>query len=427
MQKCSNLSVTTSGYLVKSLVYNLSRTVLIGSVQNKDDLLEYIQTKWDIDRENKVCKCQLGIEVYDINIEGKYIAPLPEEEPAPKNFYTFNVDAWHCRLYKWVFGKEAHKVHPTMCPYFWIMVLVFLTFPLVLIVKMFGKAGTEFMDACTTYGKRRKANKEMKFTKNVNAKFPTMSDLDCYLLLKSPKYKKYQYDLTWGMRQQLEDKAYNHKSKKQQEKYEAEHLQQLHNDSIRKIKSEQRIKKIEKQKVVKVKITELRESKTSKIIGILFVSAVSIFLIYIVSIVLFELYKWINWTWVGQGLLVVAVVCGAAFSTYLLFKYLISPCTKYIAHHIELGYDNISDRLNAISSKIKPKLPKLPHTEFKMYKFKRKLSIVFVFLFGWIGQLFHIIVRGFIYMIDFFKMGIDLIKSMYHKNCPRITWENDNK
>ena len=159
--KISNLHTTKSGYDLKDMILNESRTVLIGKVRDKNQIKEnsnsvpvYISTKWDIDRENKICKCQLDITEYDISLENKYI-PSPAPEPTPKkNFYTFKKDAWHCKVYKWVFGKEPHKVHPTMCPYFWIMVVVFLTFPLILLVKMTGKMGTNFIESCSTYSKR---------------------------------------------------------------------------------------------------------------------------------------------------------------------------------------------------------------------------------------------------------------------------------
>lgn len=273
--KLSNLHTTKSGYDLKNIILNESRTVIIGKVQDKNQIKEnedtptiYISTKWDIDREGKICKCQLGIEEYDISLENKYI-PLLDTELAPKkNFYTFKKDAWHCKVYKWVFGKEPHKVHPTMCPYFWIMVVVFLTFPIILIIKMTGKAGTNFIESCSTYSKRMEEKRRVSFVKKCLDKLPNMTDREASDLQKTKIYDRYKYELPHKDRYEIEDKS----SAYHRERSEIRREEQRKRDEEFYIKREMILQKqTERSKHVEIrteKLQEFKESKTSKIIGI---------------------------------------------------------------------------------------------------------------------------------------------------------------
>lgn len=413
--KLSNLHTTKSGYDLKNMILNESRTVIIGKVQDKDQIKEnpdaeptYISTKWDIDRDNKICKCQLGIDEYDISLENKYIPGVtPEPKPA-KNFYTFKKDAWHCKVYKWVFGKEPHKVHPTMCPYFWIMVAVFFTFPIILIVKMTGKAGTNFIESCSTYSKRMEDKRRAAFVKECLDKLPTMTDKEAYTLKHSKIFKKYQYELNYKERYMIEDKG----SAWYQMKCDIENEARREKEEKYRLKKEIQEKKAEeKLKIVEtraVKIEEFKQSKTSKIIGIGLVVIVSYFAIWGLGVAAIKTIEWINWKYVGYGLLGIIGLIATGFVIFALFRYIINPFFRWTFMQM---------------SKINPpKLPKIP-----VYKFGRGIRKVFRFLFGWVGPIFRAIVQGIIYMVDFFGMVRDLIHSMYKKNCPVITWTEDDQ
>jgi hypothetical protein len=415
--KLSNLHTTKSGYELKSMILNESRTVIIGKVQDKDQIKEnpdiesvYISTKWDIDRENKICKCQLGIEGYDISLENKYIPGLTAEPKPKKNFYTFKKDAWHCKVYKWVFGKEPHKVHPTMCPYFWIMVVVFLTFPLILLVKMTGKMGANFIESCSTYSKRMDEKRRAAFVKSCLDKLPTMTDREAYVLTHSKIFKKYQYELHFKDRYAIEDKGsawYNQKCQEERE-------ERMRRDEEARLKREIRDQKDEEKyqnkKVREVKIEEFKQSKTSKIIGIGLVVIMSYFIIWGLGVATVKAVGWINWKYVGYAILTIASVVAAGFVIYISFKYVINPSLKWTFMQM---------------SKINP--PKIPSPKMPVYKFGRGIGRGFKFLFGWVEPLFRSIVQGIIYMVDFFGMVRDLIHSMYKKNCPVITWTDDEQ
>jgi hypothetical protein len=413
--KILNLHTTKSGYDLKKMILNESRTVIIGMVQDKDQIKEnpdvesvYVSTKWDIDRENKICKCQLGIPEYDISLENKYIPGVTEEQKPKKNFYTFKKDAWHCKVYKWVFGKEPHKVHPTMCPYFWIMVVVFLTFPIILIVKMTRKVDTNFIESCSTYSKRMDEKRRASFVKDCLDKLPTITDKEAYNLKNSKIFKKYQYELPYKERYMIEDKGSAWYRAKRDIDDEA--IRVRYNKLRLKIEMKER-KSEEKSKIIgarAVKIEEFKQSKTSKIIGIGLVVIISYFAIWGLSVAVIKTIGWINWKYVGYGLLGITVFIATAFIIFSLFKYIINPFFKWAFMQM---------------SKINPpKLPKIP-----VYKFGKGMKKVFKFIFGWLGPVFRAMVQGIIYMADFFGMVRDLIHSMYKKNCPVITWTEDDQ
>jgi hypothetical protein len=413
--KISNLHTTKSGYTLKNMILNESRTVIIGKVQDKNQIKEnpdtesvYISTKWNIDRANKICKCQLGIEEYDISLENKFI-PGVTAEPAPKkNFYTFKKDAWHCKIYQWVFGKEPHKVHPTMCPYFWIMVVVFLTFPIILIVKMTGKAGTNFIESCSTYSRRMDTKRRAAFVKKCLDKLPTMTDKEAYDLTHLKIYDRYKYELEYNDRYTIEGKS-NAWYYKKCEREREERMRKVEEADIkREIQWKKQEEKYQFKQAREEKIEEFKQSKTSKIIGIGFVVIISYFAIWGLGVVAIKTFQWINWKYVGYFLLGIIGLATFGFIVYILFKYIINPFLKWSFMQM---------------SKINPpKLPKIP-----VYKLGRGIKRFFGFIFGWVAPLFRAIIQGIIYMVDFFRMVRDLIHSMYKKNCPVITWTDDEQ
>jgi ABC-type multidrug transport system fused ATPase/permease subunit len=420
--KVSNLTTSKIGYVLKGMIINEARTVLIGKVQDKDQLrgedepIVFISTKWDIDRENKICVCQLGIPEYDISLENKYIPGLLDPEKPKKNFYTFKKDAWHCKFYKWIFGKEPHKVHPTMCPYFWIMVVVFLTLPIILAVKLTGKAGVKFMDSCVTYSRRQREKRIATFVKYCENNLEKMTDEAAYKLVHSKLFKAYEYELQYKVRYAIEDKS---SAWSRLKRHEAE----LENDRIaeereasRAIRDAARQKTMMRKKanveIRDVQIKEFKESKTSKIIGIGLVIIFSGLALWGISVAAVGVFMWINWKWVGYGILGIISFAAVCYVIYASFKYIIIPTFKWI--YLQLSKINL------------PKPPKLRLGK-KIKKSASFTAKVFAFLFGWVPRLWRIIVQSIVYTVDFFGMIRDLIHSMYKKNCPVITWVDEDE
>lgn len=104
-----------------------------------------------------------------------------------KNPYTFNKDAWHCKLFKWCYDVNPPDVFKTMCPYFWSFVGTLLIIPFIVLAKTLripSKSIGEFVSNrikdCETYKQKRKTEKyakiEAKNLANLN---------EYYLIIKS--------------------------------------------------------------------------------------------------------------------------------------------------------------------------------------------------------------------------------------------------
>jgi hypothetical protein len=470
-----NVFHTNSKLILKGLFLNEDKTFVIGKVQNKDSKLEYISTKWEINKKEKTCKCVLDDKDYDFSIEGIYIEGLNEVAKVKKNFYTFNKDAWHCKLYKWVYGKEPHKVHPTMCPYFWIMVVTLLppVFALILIVKMFGKTGTTFMEKCATYKARKKQReyeKKCKLEEEERKKYKIFLE-ELKQLSESDDYEKiskavqhsdwyqWKWDVGDDVRYKLIDKAYEWRQKEREKEIEKQHQQYLAQQK----EAKQVRQQIQTKKVVKNESKPFippinKDSKTAKIIGIgLIVIALSFVLVGLYQATE-KLIEVVNWVFVGKVLLGLLALVGILFGLYFTIVYILIPFYTYILfpfyEKVLIPFYNIFCKgciilYNKILtpfykycivkpveySIIKPILwsaNKISNVDAgPIERFFQSIVKGIVYIGRLIAYPFVMLYVGFIHMIEFFKMCKDLIYQMYKKNCPTITWveeeENNNK
>jgi hypothetical protein len=273
---------------------------------------------------------------------------------------------------------------------------------------MTGKAGTNFIESCSTYSRRMDTKRRAAFVKKCLDKLPTMTDKEAYDLLHLKIYDRYKYELEYNDRYTIEGKSNAWYYKKRDEERE----ERMRRDEEVNIKREIQWKKQEEKYQFKQareeKIEEFKQSKTSKIIGIGFVVIISYFAIWGLGVVAVKTFQWINWKYVGYFLLGIIGLATFGFIVYILFKYIINPFLKWSFMQM---------------SKINPpKLPKIP-----LYKLGRGIRRFFGFIFGWVAPLFRAIIQGIIYMVDFFRMVRDLIHSMYKKNCPVITWTDDEQ
>ena len=70
------------------------------------------------------------------------------------NLYKFKKNAWHVRVFTWIYGTNPTIEFKTMCPYFWALVATFLFLPIILVIKLFGAAGTKFLNQILSNIKR---------------------------------------------------------------------------------------------------------------------------------------------------------------------------------------------------------------------------------------------------------------------------------
>ncbi len=119
--------------------------------------------------------------------------------------YTFSKSSWHVKLFKWIFDTDPTRTYKSMCPYFWTYVLIFLFFPLVLIVKMFGIYGTKLLNTLRTYKETQREKEVEKFIAKFNK---TLTDKEILSLVFSKCYKNYNYHLDWNLQKDLERRYY---------------------------------------------------------------------------------------------------------------------------------------------------------------------------------------------------------------------------
>jgi hypothetical protein len=427
----SKITTSKGGYALSNLVFNESVTAIVGKVQNKHDMTSSISTKWVIDVENEIARCVIDLEdeddkgIYDISLVNVYV-PTVIKPKETKNFYTFKKDAWHCKIYKWVFNKDPFEVHPTMCPYFWIMVLVLLLFPLVIMIRLTGKAGQEFMESTKTFLKRRADEKSRKRTEMYHKKIQEIEEKtytaeEAYYLLKSNEYTRdYYYNISSSKRLILSDLYQEHRSV----------LNKIERDKI--VKENQELKKLDeirlkKQKEEKFKAElrkkryeAMRSSRFIAVLGVAFMAMMGVGVIYLLYIGMGSLVTSAsnNWYIVGPVLKYSGLAIITFISLYFLFTKIIIPFMKVSYKYVlkPLG-NSLSDLWDRIEFP-RISLPKI---------LTKKVTNSVNYLFGWVPLVVYFIRDVLIYIKDFFVMAGDLIYNMYKKNCPRITWEDSNK
>jgi len=450
-----NVFHTSSKLLLKNLILNEDKTFIVGKVQDKDykkvneddPEIKYISTKWEINAKTKICKCVLDIPEYDFSIGNTYIEGLGLSQPkVKKSFYTFRKDAWHCKLYKWVYGKEPHKVHPTMCPYFWIMVVSLLLFPLVLIVKMFGKGGTKFMESLATYKQRQRERREKLYiqkrdnwVKNIQENWKTFTPQYAKKIIDSTEWGKWHYYLGYNeYRDEIQWEITriwrNYRDEENKKKVEREHEVWLQKQAKLYTKPKQNKKHVENK--VEKKTTYNPNSKTAKLIGILLIVICSVFIIYGLSVITYKTVQLINWVYVGYIILSILGLALLGVLLYLTAIYVILPLwnkilTPFAIYCIwyPIKYCIVKPVFYGIIKPVDNGFKKVLEADYGCVDvFFNKLDIFSTKLAFILTYPFVMLYKGGLYAIEFFRMCKDLIYSMYKKNCPRIDWvEDENK
>lgn len=68
------------------------------------------------------------------------------ENQIKKNPYTFKKDAWHTKLFFWIWGVNVSKKFKTMCPYFWSWIGTIAIIPIIILVKLLRIPSGKFAD-----------------------------------------------------------------------------------------------------------------------------------------------------------------------------------------------------------------------------------------------------------------------------------------
>jgi hypothetical protein len=290
--------------------------------------------------------------------------------------YTFKKTSWHVRFFKWIFDVNPTHRYKTMCPYFWTYALILLFLPIILVVKLFGKSGTVFLNWVKDY-KNNKERAELahliKLCEN-----PDLSPEDAYKIRKSKCFKKHDYwDLDFSMSDRIKQLSNQH----------VEYILRL------KYKREREI--YEKREAMVAKYEEIKEYKWFPYVSYI----ITFGLLGIVALaIIYGGYRGaiaIDWTWLGKWTITVLIVLATIGSSILILygfiKYVCIPFVNWVT------------------------CIKLPNCGMC----KNAKRILGVLKYAWMP--IRYILMG---IVKFFAIIGDMIYSTYKKKCPIITWED---
>lgn len=111
-----------------------------------------------------------------------------------KDLYTFSKNAWHVKLFKWIYGIDPTQRFKNFCPMFWSYILTFIFLPILLISKLGGESGKKFVKWIHDYRK----NTKQKFIDLFIQKCSKIIDPEeAYNVYKSKEWDKYNYYLDY--------------------------------------------------------------------------------------------------------------------------------------------------------------------------------------------------------------------------------------
>jgi hypothetical protein len=285
--------------------------------------------------------------------------------------YTFSKTSWHVKLFKWIFNENPTHIYKTMCPYFWTFVVVFLLFPLVLLIKLFGKGGNKFLKFTKDY-KANKRNKSIDSLKLACEK-EGMTNKEAYFLSKSKCYDNYNYYLPYDLTNKIHGLYIEYHNELNEQKAQAKLVSTKKKDARKK-----------KQK-------EVTDTRLFTIISYIVTGALVSMILYSLSYMGYKVITIVNWTNVLIILGYIAAAVALAAIVVLLIRNVIAPSFEYL-RCIKLPGCRLCNFLKN----------KLAWLKYILVPFK-------YILFG---------------IVRIFAIIGNMIYSTYKKQCPIITWED---
>lgn len=265
-----------------------------------------------------------------------------------------------------------------MCPYFWTYVVIMLTLPLILLIKMFGKGGTKFLN----YVKDFKENRRLKAVAYLQAicEIPDLTPKAAYKIYCSKCWKNHKWDL---------DNYYSVISPK------IELLYSQHLAYLKDIKNKELTIQYNKDAIRKQRMDEYREAKwftpLSYIISVALIGAI----LYLLGMGLYMGGSLVNWPVVGKWTFIILsglVTLGAVIGIlYTIIKYVFIPFFKWTSC-VKLPNCGICENIKSF---------------FRLFKY---VWLLIRYILIGIGRFIGIIGN--------------MIYSTYKKQCPIITWED---
>jgi hypothetical protein len=305
------------------------------------------------------------------------------------NLYTFSKNSWHVKFYQWLFNENPTRIFKTMCPYFWTYVLIFIFIIPILIIKLFGAGGTKLLNYLKNY-KTEKRRKSIKHLTEICSR-TDLTPEEAYKIRNSNCWKKYG---TWDIPNDLYWKIRD--------------LSEIEEDRLYKLKKEEIKEQTKKKEAIKQEITQIstkyKEYKEEKwFTWVSYLVSAIIFAIIFYS--LFKVALMINWYSVCNTLyyfLIAVVILGVIIGTlWLLIKYIIRPFFDWLSC-VKLPSCGLCKSIKPIITSI-----------FKMFSLLKYL----LYPIMWVG----------ISTIKLFSIIGHMIYVTYKKQCPIITWTDDNQ
>ena len=221
-----------------------------------------------------------------------------------ENLYKFSKNAWHVKLFKWIYGTDPTNTFKTMCPYFWTFIVTILLLPLILLLKLFGKGGSKLISKAESR-KRDITTRNEKKLLDLCKDWEDLSIEECFNIYNTKCYKEYYYILDYIVHSTIRDNS-------------NEYLSLI----VKETKSNKEKRKEKFEKVKESKIFLFFSYLLSIIIGLAFC-----YMLYkLINIINFSPIDWVK---ISNILIYISVIVGFMVFIYCFIEFIVGPIMDY--------------------------------------------------------------------------------------------------
>lgn len=297
--------------------------------------------------------------------------------------YSFSAKSWHVKLYKflWFNGYNPVNHYNTMCPYFWMTILGLVLSPLLIFRTVFLFVGGYIEEKIENSKLARSTARMEKYLLALdNMTDKSTESLTVFLskmgwkVNRNAVLKKYEDDPDrWAILEAMYDIESNRKYIKEEQC--------------------QKDKQAFQKKVDKIRYNPY---VSKALAGIAFIAAAAVGIVVLYLVYLF--FYWLLHLFTFQQFLNAAgfFLFGVTFGGIIVFIFFI------ISKIWTILFSNVSLNIDCVS----------PFNRWIV----RPLGVMFKGIWSVILTVIELIVSGVVIVID-------MIKSIYHQSCPRVTWK----
>lgn len=221
--------------------------------------------------------------------------------------YEFSKNWWGFRYLKWVYGVDFAKNGQGFCPIFHLLWITCLLIPLVLIIKIFGSAGSSFMNSLRTYSKRQDIKIRDKFVKKYST--AVLTDEQAWKLVLSRCWRKHKGYLGWERYEEIEHQYYSQNRKINQ-------------------------KEFEKKEYRTTQYKNMKENKWFPYISYFVTGCVGIIFLYLLyQLIGYIPWNTIDWPYIWEVIIGLGIIIGFITIVILFFKYIVGSIINWLDCH----------------------------------------------------------------------------------------------